>query len=341
LGEAKTKCHSIEEGKQDENITRTTLNGKQLRDAERAYELLPNGSNLSEAVELLIGNLRVTKISILNGVLEYLKTKEQRSVSTYRQAKVLLMQFARWADGFNLNETSTKQINCYLKNVSLASYNNHLRAIKGFFLWAHREGLVISNPCSYIKLEKRQHNEAAVLSCDEVEALLKASQMLHMGELLPYVCITIFAGLRPDSEMKYLTWESINLEDAEIRVTKGKTQIPRTVEMPKNLQRWLLICDRTRPIYVTNFRRKWAAVRNAAGFKGGVANAHYEKEAEAQRMSWVRDYTRHTAISYRVRQTGDIHTTATWAGNSPSIIRTNYLGLVTGTEAANFWNIMP
>ena len=69
--------------------------------------------------------------------------------------------------------------------------------------------------------------------------------------------------------------------------------------------------------------------------------AHYDKEAEAQRKSWVRDYTRHTAISYRVRQTGDIHTTATWAGNSPSIIRTNYLGLVTGTEAANFWNIMP
>ena len=67
--------------------------------------------------------------------------------------------------------------------------------------------------------------------------------------------------------MRKLSWDAINLEDAEIRVTQGKTRIPRTVEMPENLVGWLKICDRSRAIYPKNFRRKWAAVRKRAGFK--------------------------------------------------------------------------
>ena len=74
-------------------------------------------------------------------------------------------------------------------------------------------------------------------------------------------------------------------------------------------------------------------------FKGGAAKTPQEKATEVGLKTWVKDYTRHTAISYRVRQTGDIHRTATWAGNSPAIIRSHYLGLVGGFEAEKFWSI--
>lgn len=341
LEEAKSKCHDLEEGKQSENVTRTILDQKQLREAERAFERLPEGVSLSHAVESFLSSYTVTKTPIEDAVWKYLETKEHRSVSTYNQAKVLLTQFARWGRGVNLENVSPDHLNRYLKGVGDASFNNHLRAIKGLYLWATREGIIVTNPCINIQPRTRQHAEVGVLSCDEANALLEASQRLYGGDMLAYTAITLFAGLRPDSEMKHLTWEAINLEDAEIRVTKGKTRIPRTVEIPTNLLQWLMVCDRTRPIYPTNFRRKWAAVRHAAGFKGGVAHTEKQKEAEAKRKSWVKDYTRHSAISYRVRQKGDINTTATWAGNSPAIIRTNYLGLVSGTEAATYWNIEP
>ena len=136
--------------------------------------------------------------------------------------------------------------------------------------------------------------------------------------------------------MRHLSWETINLEDAEIRVTMGKTRIPRTVDIPNNLVKLLRKCDQSLPIYPKNFRRKWAKVRNKAGFKGGAAKTAKEKSQEAELKPWVKDYTRHTAISYRVRQTGDIHRTATWAGNSPAMIRSHYLGLVSASEALKF-----
>jgi hypothetical protein len=178
-----------------------------------------------------------------------------------------------------------------------------------------------------------------VLSCDKVKGLLGASEDLYGGELLPYTAITLFTGLRPDSEMRHLSWDAINLEDPEIRFTIGKTRIPRTVDIPDNLVNWLRKCDPWRPIYPKNFRRKWAKVRNKAGFKGGAAKTPKEKALEEGLKPWGKDYTRHTAISYRVRQTGDIHRTATWAGNSPAIIRSHYLGLASAAEALKYKSI--
>lgn len=341
LEEAKSKCHSLEEGKQTENVTRTLLDQKQLREAERAFERLPEGVSLSEAVESFLSNYSVSKTPIEDAVWKYLETKENCAPNTYEQAKGLLLRLSKWASGMTLEGFTREDATAYVKTAKTGSYNHYLRFGKSLYRWAISERLVRTNPFDHIQPRTRHHTEVGVLSCDEANALLEASERLHGGELLPYVCITLFAGLRPDSEMKHLTWEAINLEDAEIRVTKGKTQTPRTVEMPTNLLQWLLICDRTRPIYPKNFRRKWAAVRQAAGFRGGVANTEKQKEAEAERKPWVKDYTRHSAISYRVRQKGDINTTATWAGNSPAIIRTNYLGLVSGREAANFWSLEP
>ena len=170
---------------------------------------------------------------------------------------------------------------------------------------------------------------------------MKAAAELYDTELLAFAAITIFAGLRPDSEMRHLKWESISFEDEEIRVIKGKTRTPRTVEIPKNLISWLKICDQSLPIFPDGFRYKWAAVRNAAGFKGGAAKTRTKKAAEVRLKPWIKDYTRHTAISHRVRQTGDIHKTATWAGNSPAIIRSHYLGLVSRSVTADFWSIHP
>ena len=50
LDEAKLKCHVFEEAKQDVNVARTTLDQKQLRDAERVFDILPDGISLDQAV---------------------------------------------------------------------------------------------------------------------------------------------------------------------------------------------------------------------------------------------------------------------------------------------------
>jgi integrase len=341
LCEAKLKCHLLEEETQSMNVVRTTLNSEQVKDAELAFAKLPDNIQIAYVVEHFLKGFKATKVPTGDLVWKYLETKDGCSINTYKQAKVLLLKFGNWSNGLFINEVNSTGIKNYLRSVSLGSYNHHLRALKGFFLWSIREGYLESNPCNNLKLKQREHKDVAILSCDEARALLIAARNLYEGEMLPYAAITLFGGLRPDSEMRHLNWDSVNLEDSEIRVTIGKTKTPRTVGISENLLRWLRVCDRSRMIYPINFRGKWAAIRNAAGFKGGSANTKTKKATEAHFKPWIKDYTRHSAISYRVRKTGDINTTATWAGNSPAIIRKHYLGLVSGSAAEEYWNISP
>lgn len=338
LEEAKTKCHTLEEGKQAENVARTMLTDTQIQEAERAFAVLPVGVSLGDVVSFYSEHYKRAETSISDAMWNYLETKEGRSPKTYEQNKGILQRFAQWADGRYLESITPSDALQFLNSVPDGSFNHFLRITKGFYVWAIRHQILSENPFVHIQPRKRQYIDVGVLSCDDANELLEAARGVENGDLLAYTAICLFAGLRPDSEMKHLSWDSVSLEDAEIRVTKGKTQIPRTVEMPTNLLQWLMICDRSKPIYPTNFRGKWAKVRIAAGFKGGNAKSKKQKEAEKDLKPWVKDYTRHSAISYRVRQTGDINTTATWAGNSPAIIRKHYLGLVSGKDANKFWS---
>ena len=339
LEEAKYKCHDLEEGINDLGIARTKLDKAQLRAAEEAFDLLPHYESLNEAVRLYLKANKPRRTAVKDAVWQFLATKESCSKNTYDQAKGLLMKLVDWADGRTLDSICREDAQEYLKTARSGSYNHYLRFAKSLYKWAISEELTENNPFKNIAPKTRIHTEVSVLSCDEAKALLGASEALYGSGLLPYTAITLFAGLRPDSEMRHLTWEAINLEDAEIRVTMGKTRIPRTVDIPDNLVKWLRKCDRSSPIYPRNFRRKWSKVRNKAGFKGGAAKTAQEKAQELGLKPWVKDYTRHTAISYKVRQTGDIHSTATWAGNSPAIIRTHYLGLVSSSEAEKYWSL--
>jgi site-specific recombinase XerD len=339
LQEAIYKCHDLEEGINDLGIARTKLDKAQLRAAEQAFDLIPDYESLNEAVRLYLKANKPHRIAVKDAVWQFLATKENCSKNTYNQAKGLLMKLVDWADGRTLDAINREDAQEYLKTARSGSYNHYLRFAKSLYKWAISEELTDDNPFKNIAPKTRIHTEVSVLSCDEAKALLGASEALYGGELLPYTAITLFAGLRPDSEMRHLSWEAINLEDAEIRVTMGKTRIPRTVDIPENLVKWLKKCDQSRLIYPKNFRRKWSKVRNKAGFKGGVAKTPQEKAHEAGLKPWVKDYTRHTAISYKVRQMGDIHRTATWAGNSPAIIRSHYLGLINKRHTANYYNI--
>ena len=183
------------------------------------------------------------KTLVEEAVSKFVATKENCSNKTYQQAKGLLMKFVDWADGRALDSISREDAHEFLKTARSGSYNHYLRFAKSLYKWAISEELMDNNPFKNIAPKTRIHTEVSVLSCDEVKALLEASVALYGGELLPYTAITLFAGLRPDSEMRHLTWEAVNLEDAEIRVTMGKTRIPRTVDIPENLVKWLRKCD--------------------------------------------------------------------------------------------------
>ena len=333
--EAKGICHSLEEGSSTYNVVRTSLTTHQVKDAEMASHSLPDGYTLFDAVELLLKSHTSQRVPMSEAIDQHLRTKEAKSLETYKQAKRLLGGLSKFHPG-TIQELTTEDATKFLASVSPGSFNHYLRACKGLYLWAERHEMVRANPFVHIKLRGRVRDAAgaSVLSVTEARRLLEASKDLHDGDMLAYTCLCLFAGLRPESEVKRLTWDSVNLEDGEVRVVIGKTNTPRCVEMSENLVKWLRKCDQAKPIWPANYRRKWSDVRTSAGFSGGV-----NPEIDKGLKPYVKDYMRHTAISNRVRITGDIHGAATWAGNSPAMISRHYLGLVSSLDASKYWSL--
>ena len=158
------------------------------------------------------------------------------------------------------------------------------------------------------------------------------------SRLLPYLVIGAFAGLR-GAEIQRLTWDRIDLADGFIEVTaeSAKTDVRRMVPITPNLKSWLATCKKKDgPVCgfknVVNQLMKLVAKVNKAMPKG---------TPDEDRLAWKKNALRHSYISYRVAQCADVARVADESGNSPAIIRSNYLRRVKPDQAREWFAVTP
>ena len=75
--------------------------------------------------------------------------------------------------------------------------------------------------------------------------LVEAVATDHELDLLVYVILTVYGGLRPESEVQNLTWENINLERGTVFIGNdqtGKSVLGRTVDLPEPAIQLLNLC---------------------------------------------------------------------------------------------------
>lgn len=345
--QADTEVHALSLQSADRGLrtVATKLSEEQLEDAQAANGLLREGETLVSAVEFYKANYkRVSGLPLNEAIFMFVESKERnkKSQRTINQLKYTCNSFAEFVEDKPVDEVLKADAKAFLSKFSPQTFNNYRAELHNLFNWCQEENLCASNPLKGIERIEIKRDKV-FLEPNEVEALLASAKANESGDLLPFVAIALFAGLRPDSELKKLTWDRINFEDEEIQVPAGKTGVKRTVKMRPNLVEFLQEADRTKPIYPKNFRRKFSVVRRSAGFKGGITNSKAEAalEADPRLKKWVPDVTRHSFITYYVRDCRDVYITATMAGNSPEIIRAHYEGAASSSQANKYWSITP
>jgi integrase len=250
--------------------------------------------------------------------------------------------------------------------------NNERRALLQFFNWATKKKYCAKNPVAGIEPIKHDQEEPQILPVEKVRALLNAAATYKEGALLPYVAISLFAGVRP-TELSRITWANINLTRGTITIgdKAAKLRARRVVDMAcltekdgdkerkiqSNLIDWLLpYAVEKPPIVGKNWRRDMDRVKEIAGLvtretaksatkkpkkkKGKIVQARrYWKKLIP--VCWCPDILRHTAVSNHFAQFENEGKTASWAGNSPDMIHRFYKGLVERADAEEFWSIRP
>jgi integrase len=315
----------------------TSFNERQRAEyLECAESLKPFNATIRDAVNFYLPHLQATKrtCTAVELVDELLKIKEadgasERYLSDLRSR---LTQFAACFNGKPVAEIAASEVDQWLRSLSgketgkrlaATTRNNFRRVLIVAFNFARERGYSAGNPAEKSARAKVIENAIGILTVEQTARLLESAA----PELVPYVAIGAFAGLRR-AELERLDWREVDLQAGLIEVTakKAKSARRRFVRIQPNLAKWLqphaqLLSNVTPP----NYRELLDAAREAAGIE-----------------QWPQNALRHSFASYHLAQFKDAAALALELGHTNSnLVFQHYRQLVAPKQAARYWKIAP
>ena len=322
----------------------TRLTDEQVKDAERAFAKIGSRS-LLDAVEFYITNYRepVRQIYVADAVQQFIadREKQNRRPDTLRNLRGRLGMFSRFYGQKHVAEVTNDDCRDFVFRTGTSPRNqiNDRLAGSNFLNWCVRRQFAARNNMATVDTPAVDTHEPSILSLGDCRRLLAAARDYKDGLLLPYVTLSLFAGLRP-TEVARLTWERVDLTEGTITLdgAMAKTRQRRIVTLSENAVAWLLPLSPKRTKFTPgSFKRHFGRVKKAAGFNGKAG----ETEDGKKLRPWIQDYMRHTAVSMYLAKHKHEGEAATWAGNSPNVIHRHYKGLVKEADATEFRSLTP
>ena len=307
-----------------------------LLDAARALDTLQRLTTLQTAAQFWMTHNRPDggTRTVAEAVLEFLKSRRDKgcrpvTVDGYGDK---LNLYSRDMDGRPMANMTVAVLETWLdgRKFGMETRKSYLRTLRAFFGWAVKRRYMAENPTMAIDLPRVDKKRVTFLSAKDCARML-ATTFDERPELVPYVAIAMFAGLRP-SEIHGdgtghapLDWRCIHFDKGIIDVepAQTKTRDGRHVSMSPNLVAWLLPHRREHgPIYY-----------NRSAFLGVITKSG---------IPYGKDILRHTCGTYLYARTRHEGETAIQLGDTIKTVKTHYVNpRIDPADAVTFWNIQP
>ena len=302
--------------------------------AQNAVEALkPFGKTIADSVQHYVAHLKASEksCSAVELVKELIAAKERDGASV-RHISDLRSRLNIFAEKFNGEPVATitgAEIDDWLRSLSVSAVtrNHYRRLIVLAFNFAIGRGYAASNPAKETAKAREPKTKPGIFTVEQATALLVNAS----PEILPYIAIGLFAGLRR-AEIERLDWSEIDFDSGHIEVTaeKSKSKIAnRFVTMQPNLREWLMPLRKLKgsvtPQETFVFRQLFDQAREAAGFD-----------------EWPDNALRHSFASYHVAHFKDAKALALEMGHIDSgMLFNHYRALVKPKEVDRYWRIRP
>jgi integrase len=304
---------------------------------ECADKLAPFNATLRDAVDFYLPHLQATNRSCtVEHLVDEILSAKKADGASHRYIKDLrsrLNQFTAAFNGKSVAKITTTDINQWLRGltnlkgnqVAPTTRNNFRRIVHVAFNFARDRGYCVDNPVVKTAKAKVIESPAGILTPDETFRLLENSS----DELVPYVAIGAFAGLRR-AELERLDWKEIDLSSRLIEVTakNAKSARRRFIKIKPNLLQWLRphaqLHGRVTPI---GYRKLLKKARNAAGIK-----------------TWPNNALRHGFASYYLahfKRAGAAELALELGHTNSNLVFQHYRQLVRPKEAKRYWSLAP
>lgn len=190
--------------------------------------------------------------------------------------------------------------------------------LRTLFSFAMSRRFCVSNPARAIERPAHEDMPRGILTVPQCRTLLKWVQQNDPG-MLPCICLTLFAGIRPD-EARWLSLDDLKGKEIRIAGEFAKGRQRRVVEKNVTLKAWLKLGGEFPPAE-SSFRERIEAIHAVV-------------------TPWPHDALRHSFISYRCPIAG-IKTTAQEAAHSEDTLIRHYRAIVSKGDAEKFWALRP
>ena len=296
---------------------------------------LPPGTSWQTVLECYVSRQRGAAViarNVSDAVDDFISSQRQDGASE-RHVETLENRLDKFAEHFG----------CPISTLTGAAIDEWLRKSQKTNGWTGRTRnhyrAAISNLCAFAKRRNylardwqeiefvnkavEEDGEIEVYTPDQLRAILKAAP----GEqLLPFVVIGAFAGVRP-SEIQRLTWQDLRFDSGELFVGKGKVRTAghRVAPLLEAARAWLAPIQKKRGPLTTlkNYTNPWVAILK----KAGVPSIH--------------DGLRHSFISYRSATTGSLPQVSRESGTNVSTLTKRYCRPVAKADAEAWFAVLP
>jgi integrase len=303
--------------------------------AQKAVEKLRRfpAKTITDAVDHYVAYLDATEksCSVEQLVTELLEAREKDGVGKrhWDDLKNRLRYFNETFGERIVATITSPEINDWLRSLDIGPQTrNHYRAaVVQLFGFADACGYAPTNPTSGKKIARAKLSGDAppgILTVEQASALLVHAPK----ELVPYLSIGLFAGLRR-TELERLDWSEVDFESGLIQVTaaKSKTAQRRFVKIEPNLREWLQpyrkLKGEVTPL--EGFRQLFEGTRIAAGI-----------------TEWPDNALRHSFASYHLAAFNDAALTALQMGHYDSrLIFRHYRQIVRPRDGERYFNLKP
>ena len=329
VAEAKRWLESMSKETEPIELTKT-----QIVEAHAAFRLVAQrgkGRSLLDCVEFGLGMASADEemLAASQAVEHFLDAiKGQLSPLTYNEYRVHLSKFAANVGTKTVIQISKADVVSYLNGLKNKPYyyNHAARSIKRFFNWLLDTEQIPANPAERVKLAKTAEPRRRYLSVDQTRRLLAGTAKMHR-ELIPYVTLGLFSGIRP-AEIMRLVEGDINLETGYIHVYSdiSKTRCKRIVSIMPCLSEWLSVF----PVKdkVTHLTPSPIAKRMR------LIDLKYD-------VGLSPDVLRHSYATYKTALAQDSASVALEMGHSEAIAKRHYRGIVTKEAAEEYFGLTP
>ena len=211
------------------------LKPAQIAEAINAYKRLEGlGMTLTQAVDFALKHSRPAAgvISVAEAIKLAIVRKKNRSKVYQQDLKKVWGRFERWLPREKkkaIHLVTQLDVQKFLAEAGIEprGESNLRKNLSPLFSWAVQFHHTTENPCRGIQTEDSGSKKPPrILTIPEVRKLLEFAQKdivehlpvgkdkyddvrVHPGDLIPWLTLGLFAGLRPD-EAKLLRWEDIN-----------------------------------------------------------------------------------------------------------------------------------